>query len=265
MQTFVDMARRRTFILVWAGDKPRTVGWGGQDVKVPPRDQIAVTAPRRRGEPGDPASIYRYPSAVNMNDRPIPGTVVISDSETITPDGGSSKSFDAEAFVKSILARKELAEGGLRVVDDVENIPAAMADGLVSFNNAQVRAADATVRRERLRRADAAQRGERPAPLSEAEDAELRRAMRVLEERPKTVQVADADLDRVLTGAPALPALKAEPSEDLGDMATEILAAARRAKVKLTHEEQDALITRDPDGMQKVLERITKADTETAA
>lgn len=123
--------RRRVsrYIAVWPGDDSVSPCYDGQPITLPPRNVIA--------DPKAPGSKYRFGPARDHDGKAIPGTVLLETDIRPNPQtGGVRTEFDAEAWVDGLLGVNgmtgtgaALQRRGFTVVDDADDVPAAMRAG----------------------------------------------------------------------------------------------------------------------------------------
>ena len=265
--------RPRTAILVWPGDEPETAMYGGEQIVIPAREQVATV-----GDKFTP-SIFRWPAATDRQGRPIAGTVSIKDVMRIGEQGESIVVFSAEGWCKGLRqCNQKLFERGFAIVIDPEDVPAAMEAGLKRWRRAKVAEWDNAVRYEMARRENYRTKGQVAPPLDDLGEQKLQNAIRNLraEQDRAGSAISDSDLRVALGGpvtAPALPVVpvleasapapkEAKPEDELGEAADNMYRLAREHKIHLTKNELDGLLSRDMGAMAELEQKLTEAGVE---
>ena len=261
--------RPRTAILVWPGDEPETVMYGGEQVVVPPRDTVATLGDRYT------PSIYRWPAATDKQGRPIPGTVLIKDVLRTGEQNETIKVFDAESWCKGLgQVAIKVFERGFAIVVDPDEVPAAMEAGLKRWRRAKIAEWDNAVRYELSRRENYRTKGQVAPPLDDIGEQKLQNAIRNLREEQERAgsAISDGDLRVALggqavlptapTAAPAPPPPAKAEEDELGEAAGHMYKLAKQHDVKLLKEELDGLLARDLAIMAAVEAKLNEAGVE---
>lgn len=258
--------RSQSLIVVWPGDDPVTPTYDGESIRLPARNEIAVVG---KGSP------FRHGAVLDAGGNAIPGTVELVDVERENPaTGGTVKDFDAQAWARGIYdVNKPLIDRGLRVVMDVSEIPAAMAEGRPLWEKAEIRSAEATIREELERMAYWEKKGQ-PAPESSSHEAVMKaRAFLASVHLKRKDAFNKNDLLSALGDAPApaaapqtIPAPVAPPvpapartEDDIAAASRALFKAAKDNNVFLKKEEIEGLLTLDPAVMDAVDKKLEEA------
>ncbi len=268
-----------TLIAVWPGDDYACPQYDGLPIMVPPRSVVAE--PEDKADPKTKGSIFRFPAALDAAGRPIPGTVVLTTE--IRPDpstGGVRVDFDALAWadgVETTDANKGLIARGLKIVDSVDEVAAAMAAGREKWEAGKEREWMTVLDNEQKRRDELKAKGMRdhgcPNPaLVRAAHGGLMGLRRSRTERD--VQITDDELMAAISGAPA-PVLRAVPSPEpvrtpqepkaedtVAEVADLCLKAAVMCDVDLTKAQFTGLVKHDEAIVQQVMEKLVKAGVD---
>lgn len=299
----MTIRRRRRFyqtvqrqILVWAGAEPLQVSYDGENIWIPPRDEIA------RAE--DPSTRYRYDSVKSTAGHYIPGTLEVQDRFVRTPEGGTEKVFDVALFCAYIERdRQDLITRGLEIVTDPGDCQAAMDECLPRYEESMDDRARAIIvaeleRRKRLeekgnpvlagssehlvkwafehqqKRGAAAlpaittddlrraMLGQPPAESSQAEDGMAH------DEIPESADIYEGGKPSVSTeqlagGGRKAAASTAAPAPDPSAVNVVVMArTAKRLGINLVKKEMDGLLLEDRETIELVAEKIAVARAE---
>ena len=209
--------RRRRFyetiqkqILVWAGTVRLPIGYDGENIHVPPREEIARNAKENPGSP------YKYDSALSPAGHYIPGTLEVTDRFRRTPEGGQEKVFDVALFCAYLERdRQDLIGQGLEIVTDVNDCQAAMDECIPRWEENQDDRARRVIVDELERRRKLEEKGNPVLAGSSEKDviwAFEHQRRRGAQARPS---ITTEDLKRVMLGEP--PAVSAQAESNMKD------------------------------------------------
>lgn len=251
--------QKQSFILVWAGNERRGLSWDGEVVFIPCRDEVFDQR-------------YRFQSAKDGDGKYIPGTVVVSDVTARDPETGLMKHIvNARTFLEQTqINSAKLFASGLIAVNDVEDIPEAMAISEKRWART-LESADLRVMQEEAQRISEHHKQGLPVPpMSEKRAVEVRDAMARQSERNRLrtgqTRVLEADLNKLLEGGsiedkppsveeimtPSLPPVTPD----------ELFEECAALGVELSREEKAGILARDKRVMDAVAKRNEQAANE---
>lgn len=261
--------RPTRIIGVWPGDEELCLKYGGDQILVPPRNVVAVTAADQ------PGSRYRWPSARGRNGKAYPGTIEI---ESVTvPDpftGGVKTPFDASDWAKGVqINQRSLFDRGFRFVADPDQIEQAMAEGRKKYDEVARKEAETWLRRHQAKRTKYRQEHGTDYVETDTEYELLGRNMEIVKRasasRPRIQDNAiAAALGQAPVAEPVMPPVRVEApaaADDANTLAMALLSAADSEAAKaagfkaLTKAEFEGLAKRDGVVMQAVYDRLETA------
>ena len=264
--------RPRTAILVWPGDEPETAMYGGEQIVIPAREQVATVGDRNT------PSIFRWPAAMGRDGRPIPGTVLIKDVIRTGEQGETIIVFSAEGWCKGVRqCNQKLFERGFSIVLEPEDVPAVMEAGVKRWRRAKIAEWDNAVRYEMARRENYRTKGQVAPPLDDLGEQKLQNAIRNLRAEQERAGSAISDTDlRVALGGPvagpalpmvpvletAAPPAPEKPEDELGEAADHMYKVARENKIHLTKDELNGLLARDMGAMAELEQKLSDAGVD---
>lgn len=152
-------SKKNSVVFVWPGEERLEIRYDGMPIVVPPRDVIG------RVGLGSP---YTH-EAAEVGGRKVPGTAVIEDVTTITPEGGYRTALAIDHLCRYLTRdRDDLFGRGFNVVESVDQIQEAITLGIPLYAESQVRRAREVLSREMQRQKTYKDRGETP-PASTSE------------------------------------------------------------------------------------------------
>jgi hypothetical protein len=252
--------REQNQIFVWAGERPLQLKYSGFIFYVPPRHEVAKVGP---------GSMYRFESAKDGNGRAVPGTIVVKDILSRTPDGGYSKTFDVDACCRFLdRDRQRLFERGFQIVSEPGEIGVAMDDALPRYEAAEDARAHQILATEMERQKGFRDKGQDPPESSSAEQVAW--AMKHLSRPGRKADRPEYGADQikaVLSGtAPPSPEATAAPPVvetvpvDIPDDEVEknirLYHEAKEAGVKLTRTELAGLLENDTEMVELVIDKL---------
>ena len=255
--------RLQEFILVWAGDEAKQIAFDGELFVLPPHDQKAEVGP---------AAPYRYEGVRDALGNMLPGTIAVKDRVDSTPQGGYVKRFDVVEFCTWLEDnREDLFAQGLAIVEDAEEVAAAMAVGRPKYERSQDDYAREVLQQELERRKKWDAKGI-PAPQSSSEH-KIRWAAQHLENRARVAPtLSDDAIRRVLGGGIGTPGpvpalaltVEAEPIDPKlaldkpldGHTPGDMYELAEAAGITLTKGEMGKLLRNDLEYRAALLKQI---------
>jgi len=153
-------SKKNSVIFVWPGEEPLELQYDAIRIVVPPRDVV--------GRPGG-GSIYTHEPAVLELGKKIPGTAVVEDVTTMTPEGGYKTVLSIDHVCRYLTRdRDDLFVRGFNIVESADQIQEAMTLGIPLYAESQVARARQILQREMNRQKGYKDRGESPpASMSE--------------------------------------------------------------------------------------------------
>lgn len=243
-------------ILVWAGDERLQLKYNGVPIVVPAYNETAILGPKHP---------FRFAGAKNGSGNMIPGTILVEDIITRTPEGGVIKAFDVGEFC-DFLERDQSwwFDRGLEIVTDPLDVETAMESARPVWEQSQIVRAQQIIAAEMERVASHEAKGQ-PVPLSSsAKDVEW--AVKHLRNRaPEQAQFGKDDLAKVLSGQYVGPPEKTERLTAEKLSSKELLSSARELGLKLTKSELEGILDDDEDQIAFIKEKIAGRREEQAA
>lgn len=245
-------------IFVWAGEEPKEIKFSGFRFKIPPRTETAKTGK---------GSIYTFESARDAAERLLPGTIVVTDKISNSPNGGVHRIFDVAACCEYLQRdREELFDQGFAIVSDVNDVPYAMQECVPLYDASQDRRAHQILQSEMERQRKMEEKGQ---VVTERENPQVVTwAMQHLSRRGKTIKPSHGleDIAAVLEGrhkGPIEESAAAPPPEQ--PEVPESPAAAEHKDLyqeceewglRLTKRELEALVTNDQEQIQFIRSKL---------
>lgn len=244
-------------IFTWAGEEPLTIGYDGHTFVIPPRHETA------RVGPGSP---YRYESARDGSGDLIPGTLLLQDVVTTTPDGGRRITLSVSDFCDYLTRdRDDLFARGFNIVASPSQVSDAINQGIPLYEQSQDNRAREILATELERQKKYEAKGQPAPPREDQHNVDW--AISHLKSREAALKPATsaADIRSVLEGrytpAPAAVAAAAKTVTS----AQEVYEKAIAAGVNLSKTELAGLLARDEEQIAFVLEKIKARESAGAA
>lgn len=263
-------SKKNSVIFVWPGEEALELKYDGTRIVVPPRDVIG------RVGLGSP---YTHPAA-ERGGRPVPGTAVIEDVTTITPEGGYKMILNIDHICRYLTRdRDELFARGFNIVETEDQIEEAMTLGVPLYDQSQVERARQILNREAARQKGYKDRGEiPPASTSEHLVAWAVNHLRTVGSAGRQAHSIE-DIESALRGEPAPTPSAPAPKQMVHDapvdriaQAAAVFAEARSFGIGLGNFELQALLSGSEEAIAKVKVKIeakrrekTVKDAEAAA
>lgn len=263
----LSFEKPQEYILVWSGDAPETITAEGAPITLPPVGVVAV--------PGK-GSIYRYPSAKDRAGKPIPGTVAIHD-EFVSLGGANQRVFNAYDWCKMVETnQKGRFQTGFDITTDPDEVAAIQAKGRAQYDTALLKR-DEQIIQHALSQASYWKSIGKPQPPSSQDEAVAAAVARMKKRKAEGRHTAPATsieemqealglapkAAAVATGAVPAPAVPVGPNDqDLA--AISLMEAVREHKLRLTNDQIQGLVERNPAVMAQVLAKVEEAESTPA-
>lgn len=259
-------SKKNSVVFVWPGEERLEIRYDGMPIVVPPRDVIG------RVGLGSP---YTH-EAAEVGGRKVPGTAVIEDVTTITPEGGYRTALAIDHLCRYLTRdRDDLFGRGFNVVESVDQIQEAITLGIPLYAESQVRRAREVLSREMQRQKTYKDRGETP-PASTSEKLIAWAVNHLRSVGPQQQAHRLEDLTAVMEGraeAPASAGVREGPhipspafagalERDAMVRAGEVFQAAQKAGVRLNGIEMANLLRGNEDAIARVLTTINAREVE---
>jgi hypothetical protein len=251
-------SKKNAVVFVWPGEEPLELQYDGLRIVVPPRDVIA-----RRGV----GSIYTH-EAAEIGGRAVPGTAVIEDVTTVTPEGGYKTVLSIDNLCRYLTRdRDDLFGRGFNIVESTDQIQEAVTLGIPLYGESQIKRAREVLSREMQRQKGYKDRGETPPP-STSEKLIAWAVNHLKSVGPQKQAHKLEDLAAVMEGRAEAPAHQApaaaRPDADVMARAGAVFQAAASAGIRLNGIEMGNLLRGHEDTIVQVETRIlAKASNDT--
>lgn len=252
--------KKNAVVFVWPGEEPLELQYDGTRIVVPPRDVIG-----RVGQ----GSIYTH-DAAELNGRKVPGTAVIEDIATLTPEGGYKTMLSIDHLCRYLTRdRDDLFVRGFNIVESADLIQEAVTLGIPLYGESQIARAREVLAREMQRQRSYKDRGETPPP-STSEKLIAWAIAHLKSVGPQKQAHRFEDLAAVMEGRAAggAPAREADVPTDAsvgGDVmarAGAVFQAANAAGIRLNGIEMGNLLRGHEDTITQVLTRIRAKEAD---
>lgn len=246
-------SKKNSVVFVWPGEEPLSLQYDGMRIVVPPRDAVS-----RKGV-GSP---YTH-EAAEIQGRKVPGTAVIEDVTSITPEGGYRVSLSIDHLCRYLTRdRDDLFNRGFNIVESVDQIQEAMTLGIPLYAESQVTRAREVLAREMQRQKGYKDRGETPPPsTSEKLIAWAVNHLRAMGPRQQAHNIDD--LQAVMEGraptvvsSPPQAAAANLTTNDVMARAGAVFQAAQAAGIRLNGVEMGNLLRGHEDTIDQVVTKI---------
>ena len=263
-------SKKNSVIFVWPGEEPLELAYDGTRIVVPPCDVIARVGVN---------SMYTH-AAAERNGRPVPGTAVIEDVTSLTPEGGYRSVLSVDAVCRYLTRdRDDLFARGFNIVETADQIEEAMILGVPLYAESQVTRAREILNREAQRQKGYKDRGEQPPP-STSEHLISWAVKHLRSVGPGKQAHAMEDIEAALRGQPAAvaavassegarvaaaaPVYTTDPSLSKVNEAAAVFAEARTLGIGMGNFELQALLSGSEDAIAKVRVKIEAKRRERA-
>lgn len=253
-------SKKNSVVFVWPGEEPLELQYDGTRIVVPARDVI--------GRVGV-GSIYTHEPA-EMSGRKIPGTAVIEDITTVTPEGGYKTMLSIDHLCRYLTRdRDDLFRRGFNICESVDLIQEALTLGIPLYSESQIKRAREVLSREMQRQKGYKDRGETPPP-STSEHLVSWAVKHLKSVGPQAQAHRLEDLAAALDGRGPEPQQIAAigdvvvDASDLMAQAGAAFQAARAANLKLNGVEMTQLLSGNENMIAMVLTRVRGALAEKA-
>lgn len=249
-----------TQIFTWAGEEPLVIGYDGNTFVIPPRFETAKLGPD---------SIYRAESARDGHGDLIPGTIVVADIVTTTPEGSRKIVLSVTDFCDYLTRdRDDLFARGFNIVGSWQEVKEAIESGIPLYELSQdVRARDILASElERQKRFEA--KGQPAPPREDQHNVDW--AVKHLKSRETSLKPATSadELRSVLEGRfltkPAAAPVVAPAITKTVSSAQEVYDRALELGISLSKSELAGLLGRDEAQVAFVLEKIKAREAQGA-
>jgi hypothetical protein len=248
-------SKKNSVVFVWPGEERLEIRYDGMPIVVPPRDVIG------RVGLGSP---YTH-EAAEVGGRKVPGTAVIEDVTTITPEGGYRTALAIDHLCRYLTRdRDDLFGRGFNIVESVDQIQEAITLGIPLYAESQVKRAREVLSREMQRQKGYKDRGETP-PASTSEKLIAWAVNHLRSVGPQQQAHRLEDLTAVMEGRPGAPALAGAAvniERDAMVRAGEVFQTAQKAGVRLNGIEMANLLRGNEDAIARVLTMINAREAE---